>query len=86
MGISTISLKTNGVSEEGIKEFFKIVRLFPVEEASDEKYFRVIPLNLNIKDIEIGEKGSNKTIVRFNERDFIVFSADEKELNLRSIL
>lgn len=83
MGISTISLKRNGATKQQItKLYIDLLNKYEVIESSTNE--KVIEVELD--DIEIGEKGSNKTIVRFASNDFLVFEVDENKINIGDLI
>lgn len=74
MGKDFIPLKENGIDVKSVLKQLKTKNiLFPknVLSASQEKYFYVLPDDNDIDNIQIGTDGTDETVLRLNNGDFI---------------
>ena len=70
MGKDFIPLKLNGYSfKEVIKRLYLKEKVL---EGSKEEYFNVLPNIRSIQEIELGTDGTQETIFRLDNEDFIV--------------
>lgn len=69
MGKDYTPIKLNGMD---LKAFYKKIRGNEVIEASELKYFNVIPTFNAVEEIEIGTNGTKECIIRLKDEGFAV--------------
>jgi hypothetical protein len=74
MGKDYVPMRQNGASFEQIRSAFAKLKKRSVVEASSEDFFRKkLPDASFISEIELGDKFTKESIVRFKDGGFVVF-------------